>query len=71
MEVKLVADMTLREHFAGLAMQGIISNGPLSKGLADRAVQLELPDAGPVVAASALLFADALLKALTEGAGDV
>lgn len=54
MEIKLATEMTLREHFAGLAMQGFAAH-PRSYDMA-----------GHTVATVAVTWADALLAALSE-----
>jgi hypothetical protein len=48
-------DMTLRDHFAGLAMQGMMSSGNLPKSVSDE----ELADV-------AYMAADAMLKERTK-----
>ena len=44
--------LTIREHFAGLAMQGLLAAGRMG---------------GSVVAQEALIYADALIAALNQG----
>lgn len=53
---EIYGGLTKREHFAGLAMQGIIASGNI--------VENDESKIAPGVALAAVLYADALLEAL-------
>ena len=58
-----VPGITLRQHYAGLAMQGLLANTDQNDEKLHVAGKF-----APIMAENAVLFADALLAALTEEA---
>ncbi len=62
----LVLPMTLREWYAGLALQGILANNDMIKAVARVAEQRELP-VHKALAQTAIAYADNLLAELAKG----
>ncbi len=58
--------LTKREYFAGLAMQGILSNQTAISALTDITSDTSREDSGKKLSKVALLFADALLLELSK-----
>lgn len=62
------AYLTIREHFAGLAMQGLLANSEAAQGMFDVAGNMDA--VFPVMARAATLYADALLAELAKPRDD-
>ncbi len=60
--------LSKRERFAGLALQGILSNNDMVRAITQVAKDRDQP-AGPMVARTAVAYADALLVELANGGG--
>lgn len=58
--------LSKREYFAGLAMQGILSNQTAINALTDITSDTSREDSGKKLSKVALLFADALLLELSK-----
>jgi hypothetical protein len=69
-----VSGCSLRDHFAGLAMQGLLASAPLNDAIVIRGSHiLEREDAAKAIARLAYLQADAMIaeKRRTEGSDAV
>ncbi len=58
--------MTLRQHFAGLAMHGILANAPMMECIGTDDAHAGLPECAQHVALLSTVYADALIAALEK-----
>lgn len=69
-EVSLV-ELTKRELFAAMAMQGMLSNSFVMNTIADSLKKISRTDDEAIVASSAQQYADALLNQLEKTEGEI